>query len=64
MVNSNQKNNEKEKFAITENTKKLLDQISAKDKKIFEMQKQINELNTKIESKNYTKEMIYFERQK
>ena len=50
MVNSNQKNNEKEKFAITENTKKLLDQISAKDKKIFEMQKQINELNTKIES--------------
>lgn len=50
MVNSNQKNNEKEKFAITENTKKLLDQISAKDKKIFEMQKQINELNSKIES--------------
>ena len=33
---------------ITENMSKLLEQISEKDKKIFNLQKELNELNTKI----------------
>ena len=33
---------------VTENMSKLLEQISEKDKKIFNLQKEINELNNKI----------------
>ena len=35
---------------VTENMSKLLEQISEKDKKIFNLQKELNELNNKIKS--------------
>ena len=41
----NRENNEN---SVTENMSKLLEQISEKDKKIFNLQKELNELNAKI----------------
>ena len=43
-----QENRENNGNSVTENMTKLLEQISEKDKKIFNLQKELNELNMKI----------------
>ena len=43
-------NKEYNENSVTENMSKLLEQISEKDKKIFNLQKELNELNNKIKS--------------
>ena len=43
-----QENRENNGNSVTENMTKLLEQISEKDKKIFNLQKELNELNIKI----------------
>ena len=43
-------NKESNENSVTENMSKLLEQISEKDKKIFVLQKELNELNNRIKS--------------